>query len=191
MEAPEKAILSSYVIKYLNRDSSAKVDRLLKGDYTESRNNPLIMDMTLRCQLMSFFSETGVGDLSTELIKYYRSKELYSALLDAKNMLVISSKENIVNSNMPFDPKISSVAKILLERGKEKILKGHIKSTIASCTLMGKLGSNFENLMSGELNDKGLCNDLIEFIIMTCKECQVEIKTMITNSVPNEERNKE
>lgn len=188
MEAPEKAILSSYIIKYLNRDSSAKVDRLLKGDYNESRNNPLIIDMILRCQIMAFFSETGVGALSTELLKYYREKELYSILLDAKNMLVISSKENIVNSNIPFDSKISSIAKILLERGKEKILKGHIKSAIASCTLMGSLGMNFENLMNGELIDKGLDDNLIKFIIMTCKECQKEVKNMIDNSIPNEDR---
>lgn len=180
MEAPEKAILSSYIIKYLNRDSSAKVDRLLKGDYSESRNNPLVMDMILRCQLMSFFSEGGVGELSTELIKYYREKELYSILLDAKNMLVISSKENIVNSNIPLDSKMSSISKLLIQRGKEKIIKGHIKSAIASCTLMGKLGSKFENLMKGEYSD-----ELIPFIVSTCKECQSEIKEMIDNSLPN------
>lgn len=181
MEAPEKAILSSYVIKYLNRDSSAKVDRLLKGDYNESKNNPLILDMKLRCQLMAFFSETGCGELSTELIKYYREKELYSSLLDAKNMLVISSKENIVNSEIPLDPKMSAIAKMLIEKEKQKILKGHIKSVIASCTLLGRLGTNFENLMEGKLGD----DPLLKFIANTCKESKDEIKHMIDSSVPS------
>lgn len=189
MEAPEKAILSSYIIKYLNRDSSAKVDRLLKGDYSESKNSPLIMDMKLRCQLMAFFSETGCGEISTELLKYYREKELYSSLLDAKNMLVISSKENIVNSDVPLDQRLSAIARMLIEKGQQKILKGHIKSVLASCTLMGRLGENFEKLMSGELMGKGLGDSLIEFLATTCKESKGEIKHMIETSIPSENRN--
>lgn len=186
--SPEKALLSSYVIKYLNRDSSAKVDRLLKGDYADSARNPLIVDMMLRCQLLAFFSETGAGEITKELIKYYREKQLYSSLLDAKNMLVISSKEDIVNIGSPLSLKLSKIASILIERGKENILKGHIKSVIASCVLMGRLGKNFENLMTGNIDNSTLDENLSGFIVSTCKECQAEIKKRLEESLPSEER---
>lgn len=185
MEAPERAILVSYIIKNMNRDACAKVDRLLKGDYKETRVNPLMTDIILRCQFMSFFSDTGVGDLTRDLVKYYREKEMYSTLLDAKNMLVVSSKENIVNASELLDPKFLLISKSLIEKGRDKIIKGHIKSSVASCILMGKLGEKFSELMSGNVGRDSSDTEFIEFVKETCKECKDEIDELIegTNKV--------
>jgi len=69
---PEKALISSYIIKLLNRNASAKVDRLLNKDYDEIKRNPLILDTILRAQLMAFFSSVGSIELTKDLMRYYR-----------------------------------------------------------------------------------------------------------------------
>lgn len=187
---PEKALISSYIIKNLNRDSSAKVDRILKESYSDNRRNPLIIDMILRTELMDFFSDTGCGELSIRLMEYYRKYELYSSLMDAKNMLVISSKEELRNSEMPFSSLITKVVKTLLEREKGDIVKKHIKSALASCILVGRLGIDFRNLMDGTLEQKGLDKELSDYLKNICIECQAEIKSRLENSKPLEGRNK-
>lgn len=188
---PEKALIASYVIKLLNRDASAKVDRLLKEDYDEVKRNPLILDTILRAQLLAFFSDTGCGEITKKLMEYYREYELYSALLDAKNMLVICSKENISKSSMPFNESMMKVVKGLIANEKGHIVRKHIKSAIASCVLIGRLGKDFENLMNGNLEIEGLDADISNFLKSTCAECQKELKERIEESKPLEERKDE
>lgn len=178
----EKSLISSYVIKLLNRDASAKIDRLLKEDYNIVKKNPLILDLILKSQLLSFFSDSGVGGISRDLMIYYRDLELYSALLDVKNMLVISSKENITNRNTPFDERMTRIVKMLIEKGKEDIVKKHIKSTLASCILMGRLGEDFDNLMNDTIGTEELDEDISFFLKNTCAECQEELKLRLENS---------
>lgn len=186
---PEKALIASYVIKLLNRDASAKVDRLLKSDYEEVRKHPLILDTILRAQLLAFFSSTGCGEITKELMGYYREYELYSALMDAKNLLVICSKEDITNSNTPFTPSMLNVVKTLIAREKGHIVRKHVKSAIASCVLIGRLGEDFENLMKGNLEIEGLDSEISNYLRSTCEECQKELKDRIEESKPLEERN--
>ena len=185
---PEKALIASYIIKLLNRNASAKVDRLLKKDYDEVKRNPLILDTILRAQILAFLSSIGSINITKELMKYYRDYKLYSALLDAKNMLVICSKENIDNYTMPFNESMTNVVKNLIEQDKGYIVKKHVKSALASCILTGNLGEDFENLMSGKLVDEGLDYDICEFLKNTLKECQEELKARIIESKPVSER---
>jgi hypothetical protein len=186
---PEKALIASYIIKLLNRNASSKVDRLLKKDYDEVKRNPLILDTILRAQILAFFSKTGSIGITKDLMKYYRDYKLHSALLDAKNMLVICSKQGIDQSDMPFSPSMSTIVLNLIEKEKGFIVKKHVKSALASCILTGNMGENFERLMSGELEEQGLDYDLCEFLKNTCKECKNELKSRIEDSVPVSQRN--
>jgi hypothetical protein len=188
---PEKALIASYVIKLLNRDASSKVDRLLKSDYEEVKKHPLILDTILRAQLLSFFSDTGCSEITRKLMEYYREYELYSALLDAKNMLVICSKEDITNSSVPFTPKMLNIVKILISKEKGHIVRKHIKSAIAACVLIGRLGDDFKNLMENKLEVEGLDSELTNYLRSTCEECQKELKDRIEESKPLEERKDE
>lgn len=183
---PEKALIASYIIKSLNRNSSSKVDRLLKQEYDEVKRNPLILDTILRAQLMAFFSSVGGIQLTKDLIRYYREYKLFSALLDAKNVLVICSKENINNSDRPFNPSMEKIVLNLIEKEKGHIVKTHIKSALASCILTGNLGVDFENLMEGKI--EGLPETIESLLITTSKECQKELKDRIVESKPINER---
>jgi hypothetical protein len=182
---PEKALIASYIIKLLNRDSGARVDRLLKSNYDEIRRNPLILDTMLRAQLMAYFSETGCMELTRKLVGYYRELELYSALVDAKNLLVICSKENISNSDTLFTPAMANVVGKLIENGKGHIVNSHVKSAIASCVLAGNLGIKFSKFMEEGSN---LPQEVNDFIFQACGECQKELKTRFEESKPVEER---
>jgi hypothetical protein len=183
---PEKALIASYIIKSLNRNSSSKVDRLLKQEYDEVKRNPLILDTILRAQLMAFFSSVGGIQLTKDLIRYYREYKLFSALLDAKNVLVICSKENINSSDRPFNPSMEKIVLNLIEKEKGHIVKTHIKSALASCILTGNLGTDFENLMEGKI--EGLPETIESLLITTSKECQKELKDRIVESKPINER---
>jgi hypothetical protein len=184
---PEKALISSYIIKLLNRNASSKVDRLLKKDYDEIKRDPLILDTILRSQLMGFFSSVGSIELTKDLMRYYREYKLFSALLDAKNVLVICSKENINNETEPFNPSMTKVVLNLINTEKSYIIKTHIKSALASCILTGHLGSEFEGLMSGELTST-LDPTIESLLIKTAKECQQELKDRILESKPLDKR---
>lgn len=184
---PEKALIASYIIKLLNRNASAKVDRLLKQDYDEVKRNPLILDTILRAQILAFMSSIGSIDITKELMKYYRDYELYSALLDAKNLLVICSKEKIDNNVMPFNGPMTEVVKNLMVKEKGYIVKKHVKSALASCILTGNLGKDFDNLMEGRLVEAGLDPEISDYLISTCKECQDELKARILDSRPKTE----
>jgi hypothetical protein len=185
---PEKALIASYIIKLLNRNASSKVDRLLKKDYDEIKRDPLILDTILRSQLMAFFSSVGSIALTKELMKYYREYKLFSALLDAKNVLVICSKENINESDLPFNSSMTKVVLNLINSEKSYIVKSHIKAALASCILTGNLGEDFSNLMEGRLKDLGLDEEIEKLLIYTSKECQKEIKDRILESKPINQR---
>lgn len=184
---PEKALISSYIIKLLNRNASSKVDRLLKKDYDEIKKDPLILDTILRSQLMGFFSSVGSIELTKDLMRYYREYKLFSALLDAKNVLVICSKENINVETKPFNPSMTKVVLNLINTDKSYIVKTHIKSALASCILTGHLGENFKNLMSGKLKEE-LEPEVHELLVKTAKECQKELKDRILESKPLDQR---
>lgn len=182
---PEKALIASYIIKLLNRNASSKVDRLLKDDYEEMKRNPLILDTILRAQLMAFFSKTGSIDLTKQLMKYYREYKLFSALIDAKNLLVICSKEGIDKSSVPFNESMEAVVINLMESEKSFIIRNHIKSALASCILTGNLSEEFDKLMQGEYT--GVMNpEIEELIVNTSNECQKELKDRIEDSKPKE-----
>ena len=176
---PEKALISSYIIKLLNRNASSKVDRLLKKEYDEVKRTPLILDTILRAQLMAFFSSVGSIELTKDLMRYYREYKLFSALLDAKNVLVICSKEGIDKSNLPFNKSMEKVVVNLIESGKGYMVKSHAKSALASCILTGHLGDDFKNLMTGSLQAQGLNPLIEELLIETSKECQNDLKSRI------------
>ena len=182
---PEKALISSYIIKLLNRNASSKVDRLLKREYDEVKRNPLILDTILRSQLMAFFSSVGSRELTKDLMRYYREYKLFSALLDAKNVLVICSKEGIEHSSVPFNTSMEQVVVNLINTGKSFIVKSHIKAALASCILTGHLGEDFENLMKGELDINPEIQDLL---VETSRECQQDLKDRIIDSKPVEQR---
>lgn len=181
---PEKALISSYIIKLLNRNASSKVDRLLKKEYDEVKRTPLILDTILRAQLMAFYSDRGSIELTKELMRYYREYKLFSALLDAKNVLVVCSKENIDKRETPFNESMQKIVLNLIDSGKGYIIKTHAKSALASCILTGYLGSNFENLMNNKLSELGLDPALEELLIETSKECQNDLKQRIIESKP-------
>jgi hypothetical protein len=183
---PEKALISSYIIKLLNRNASSKVDRLLKREYDEVKRDPMILDTILRSQLMAFFSSVGSIELTKDLMRYYREYKLFSALLDAKNVLVICSKENIDKMDVPFNPPMEKVVLNLLEKEKGHIVKTHIKSALASCILTGNLGEDFERLMKGEC--EGMSPEIENLLISTSKECQKDIKNRIVESKPLHQR---
>lgn len=184
---PEKALISSYIIKLLNRNASSKVDRLLKEEYDSIKRNPLILDTILRSQLMAFFSSVGSIALTKDLMKYYREYQLFSALLDAKNVLVICSKENIDKSDTPFNESMTKVVLNLINGDKGHIVKTHIKSALASCILTGHLGEDFENLMKGKLKES-LDPEVEKLLVSTCIECQKDLKNRIIESKPVSER---
>lgn len=173
---PEKALIVSYIIKLLNRNASAQLDRLLKEDYEQVKRNPLILDAILRGQLMAFFSKTGSEQLLKSLIEYYRDYLMFSALLDAKNILVICEKEKINKSSVPFNESMTNVVLNLISRGKTHILKHHIKSVLASCILTGNLSPDFKKLMKGELD---LDPSIEEVLRSSSEECQKDLKNRI------------
>lgn len=179
---PEKALISSYIIKLLNRNASSKVDRLLKKEYDEVKRTPLILDTILRAQLMAFYSDKGSIELTKELMRYYREYKLFSALLDAKNVLVICSKENINDRQTPFNDSMQKIVMNLIESGKGYIIKTHAKSALASCILTGFLGQDFENLMEGRLQSMGLEPEIEQLLIETSKECQNDLRERILDS---------
>lgn len=179
---PEKALISSYIIKLLNRNASSKVDRLLKKEYDEVKRTPLVLDTILRAQLMAFYSDKGAVELTKELMRYYREYKLFSALLDAKNVLVICSKENIDQRDTPFNDSMQKIVLNLMESGKGYIIKSHAKSALASCILTGHLGQDFENLMENRLVSLGLDPSVEELLIETSKECQEDLKDRILES---------
>ena len=181
---PEKALIASYIITILNRNASSKVDRLLKKEYDEVKRTPLILDTILRAQLMAFFSSVGSKELTKSLMRYYREYKLFSALLDAKNVLVICAKENIDNANLPFNKPMEKVALNLLESGKGHIIKSHVKAALASCILTGHLGDDFKNLMTKSLVAQGLHPELEALLIETSLECQKDLKNRILDSRP-------
>lgn len=185
---PEKALIASYVIKLLNRNASAKVDRLLKLDYDEVKRDPMILDTILRSQILSYLSDTGSRGITKELMRYYRKYELHSALLDAKNMLVICAKENIDKSDSPFSDSMANVVVNLIQKGKGYIVKKHIKSALASCILTGDLREDFMDLVTDENHESGIHPEIKEYFIEACKECQSELKSRIEDSVPLSER---
>jgi hypothetical protein len=180
---PEKALISSYIIKLLNRNASSKVDRLLKDDYEEIKRNPLILDTILRAQLMAFFSKTGSIELTKQLMRYYREYKLFSALIDAKNILVICSKENIDKSSIPFNPSMGEVVKKLISSDKSHIVRNHIKSALASCILTGNLGEEINSLIRGEYSGE-LDPEVEELLLRTSRECREELKNRIEDSKP-------
>lgn len=188
---PEKALISSYIIKLLNRNASSKVDRLLKKEYDEVKRTPLILDTILRAQLMAFFSSVGSIELTKDLMRYYREYKLFSALLDAKNVLVICSKEGIDKSNLPFNKSMEKVVVNLIESGKGYMVKSHAKSALASCILTGHLGDDFKNLMTGSLQAQGLNPLIEELLIETSKECQNDLKSRILEGRSTTEENTE
>lgn len=185
---PEKALIASYVIKLLNRNASAKVDRLLKNDYDEVKRDPMIIDTILRSQILAYLSDSGSIEITKELMKYYRRYELHSALLDAKNMLVICSKENIDKSDQPFSPSMTKVVLNLIEKEKGFIVKKHIKSALASCILTGYLREDFMEVVTNPDYESGISPEIKDFFISTSKECQGELKSRIEESVPVADR---
>lgn len=175
--APNEALIVSYIIKLMNRSSVAQVDRLLKSNYDEIKRNPLILDTILRAQLLSFFAESGALDASRQLIRYYRQHDMFSSLLDVKNLLVISSKEGIDKSDNPLNPSMVMVIRKFIELGKIHILVSHVKSIVASCLLIGDLGTNLDRLLTGDLVD--FPNDVEDIIRTACNECTAEIESRI------------
>ena len=178
---PERAILSSTIIGYISRDVSVKLDRLLKSNYEENKRNPLILDAKFRIMCLSYFSDNGANILP-ELIKYFSEKELYSAHLEIKNLLVVASKEGIVQEESPFGNKELVIAKGLVNNGKAEIISRHVKFAVSCCILLGRLGENFEKFMNGENMIFKHAPEVAEVAKEACLNLQKEIKQKIDNS---------
>lgn len=176
---PNTAHLASYIITLSNRNSAAKLDRLLKvGIDKAGRNNPLVMDCIVRSELLNFFSKNNIADTAKKLISYYREYDMFSALLDIKNMLVISRKFEIKKTEAIFDEVTMKIVLGLINSGKSHIIESYIKSSIAMCILANTLDPNIKELFTEENPDlySDIPKELLELIKLSGRKTYDELK---------------
>jgi hypothetical protein len=187
----EQAIISSLILTQVDRKKSMMVDRMLKEDFDEIRKTPPIIDAALTAKFISFLSDLGAKDCITLSMKHFREHELNSGVLEAKNLLVLSSKLGIDKQEELIYEGDLPLVTMMIEKGLEKVLRKKLKIAILFCLLTNSLKENFITLMSESTEFMGVPQEVIELCRLAGSDCILDIEEKKESVVPKSERNKE
>lgn len=163
--SPEQALISATLLSKLNRGLVMLVDRAFKEGYDSVRKTPHMLDTLMRAYFTSYFAENGGARALRELVQFYKANDMGSLAVDAKNQLIIVSKENLANVDNLIEGELGPLIEKLMQVKNGEVVRNHAINGYLANYMIGNVKPEIESgwLLRGD--DTPLEEDLKKCIL--------------------------